>query len=44
MRGRRDKIVASLPTVLDLLTLSVEAGMSFDGAACSGSSGACTAR
>jgi tight adherence protein C len=30
IRGRRDKIVASLPTVLDLLTLSVEAGMSFD--------------
>jgi tight adherence protein C len=30
VRGRRDKIVASLPTVLDLLTLSVEAGMSFD--------------
>jgi tight adherence protein C len=32
IRGRRDKIVASLPTVLDLLTLSVEAGMSFDAA------------
>ena len=31
IRGRRDTIVASLPTVLDLLTLSVEAGMSFDG-------------
>jgi tight adherence protein C len=31
IRGRRDAIVASLPTVLDLLTLSVEAGMSFDG-------------
>jgi len=30
VRGRRDKVVASLPTVLDLLTLSVEAGMSFD--------------
>lgn len=30
VRGRRDKIVAALPTVLDLLTLSVEAGMSFD--------------
>jgi len=30
VRGRRDKIVASLPTVLDLMTLSVEAGMSFD--------------
>jgi tight adherence protein C len=30
IRGRRDKIVAALPTVLDLLTLSVEAGMSFD--------------
>jgi tight adherence protein C len=32
VRGRRDKIVAQLPTVLDLLTLSVEAGMSFDAA------------
>jgi tight adherence protein C len=32
VRGRRDKIVASLPTVLDLMTLSVEAGMSFDAA------------
>ncbi|HEY0387393.1 MAG TPA: type II secretion system F family protein [Gaiellales bacterium] len=32
IHGRRDKIVASLPTVLDLLTLSVEAGMSFDAA------------
>ncbi len=32
MRGRRDKIVAGLPTVLDLLTLSIEAGMSFDAA------------
>jgi tight adherence protein C len=32
IRGRRDKIVAALPTVLDLLTLSVEAGMSFDAA------------
>jgi tight adherence protein C len=32
VRGRRDKIVAGLPTVLDLLTLSVEAGMSFDAA------------
>jgi tight adherence protein C len=31
VRGRRDAIVAALPTVLDLLTLSVEAGMSFDG-------------
>ncbi len=31
-RGRRDKIVSALPTVLDLLTLSVEAGMSFDAA------------
>jgi tight adherence protein C len=30
IRGRRDKIVAALPTVLDLLTLSVEAGMTFD--------------
>ena len=30
VRGRRDKIVAQLPTVLDLLTLSIEAGMSFD--------------
>jgi len=30
VRGRRDKIVAGLPTVLDLLTLSIEAGMSFD--------------
>ena len=30
VRGRRDTIVASLPTVLDLMTLSVEAGMSFD--------------
>jgi tight adherence protein C len=30
VRGRRDKIVSALPTVLDLLTLSVEAGMSFD--------------
>jgi tight adherence protein C len=30
VRGRRDKIVGGLPTVLDLLTLSVEAGMSFD--------------
>jgi len=30
VRGRRDKIVASLPTVLDLMTLSVDAGMSFD--------------
>ena len=32
MRGRRDKIVSGLPTVLDLLTLSIEAGMSFDAA------------
>jgi tight adherence protein C len=32
VRGRRDKIVSGLPTVLDLLTLSVEAGMSFDAA------------
>src|SRR5690349_4621283 len=32
VRGRRDKIVSQLPTVLDLLTLSVEAGMSFDSA------------
>jgi tight adherence protein C len=32
IRGRRDKIIASLPTVLDLLTLSVEAGMTFDSA------------
>jgi tight adherence protein C len=32
VRGRRDKIVAGLPTVLDLLTLSIEAGMSFDAA------------
>jgi tight adherence protein C len=32
MRGRRDKIVAQLPMVLDLLTLSIEAGMSFDAA------------
>ena len=32
VRGRRDKIVAALPTVLDLLTLSIEAGMSFDAA------------
>jgi tight adherence protein C len=30
VRGRRDKIIAQLPTVLDLLTLSIEAGMSFD--------------
>ena len=30
VRNRRDPIVAALPTVLDLLTLSVEAGMSFD--------------
>jgi tight adherence protein C len=30
VRGRRDKIVAQLPIVLDLLTLSVETGMSFD--------------
>ena len=30
VRGRRDSIVGGLPTVLDLLTLSVEAGMSFD--------------
>jgi tight adherence protein C len=30
VRGRRDKIVASMPTILDLLTLSVETGMSFD--------------
>jgi tight adherence protein C len=32
VRGRRDKIVAAMPTVLDLLTLSVETGMSFDAA------------
>lgn len=32
VRGRRDKIVGQLPTVLDLLTLSIEAGMSFDAA------------
>ena len=32
VRGRRDKIVAALPTVLDLLTLSIETGMSFDAA------------
>ncbi|MGN6380112.1 MAG: type II secretion system F family protein [Gaiellales bacterium] len=32
VRGRRDKIVGHLPTVLDLLTLSIEAGMSFDAA------------
>jgi tight adherence protein C len=32
VRGRRDKIVSQLPTVLDLLTLSIEAGMSFDAA------------
>jgi len=32
VRGRRDKIVSGLPTVLDLLTLSIEAGMSFDAA------------
>jgi tight adherence protein C len=32
MHGRRDKIVSGLPTVLDLLTLSIEAGMSFDAA------------
>ena len=32
VRGRRDKIVGHLPTVLDLLALSIEAGMSFDAA------------
>ena len=32
IRGRRDKIVGQLPMVLDLLTLSIEAGMSFDAA------------
>jgi tight adherence protein C len=32
VRGRRDKIIASMPIVLDLLTLSVETGMSFDAA------------
>jgi tight adherence protein C len=32
MHGRRGKIVSGLPTVLDLLTLSIEAGMSFDAA------------
>jgi tight adherence protein C len=32
VRGRRDKIVGQMPTVLDLLTLSIEAGMSFDAA------------
>jgi tight adherence protein C len=32
VRGRRDRIVASLPSVLDLLMLSVESGMSFDAA------------
>ena len=32
IRGRRDAIVSALPAVLDLLTLSVEAGMSFDAA------------
>jgi tight adherence protein C len=32
IHGRRDAIVSALPAVLDLLTLSVEAGMSFDAA------------
>src|SRR5919198_1756332 len=32
VRGRHDKIVSALPTVLDLLTLSVETGMTFDAA------------
>jgi tight adherence protein C len=32
VRRRGDKIVMQLPTVLDLLTLSVESGMSFDAA------------